>query len=481
MSVLPLMNRRQFLARTGAAALIPLLSCQHSSQKPNILFVFADQWRAQDTGYAGNTIVKTPSLDKLAAQSVNFAQAVSGCPVCSPYRASLLTGQFPVKHGLFYNDKPLNADITSMGKLFAQAGYDTAYIGKWHLNGHQPGETYRESRNRPVPAERRQGFNFWRARECSHAYMNSIYYDEQNEKKTWQGYDAIAQTKAAADYIQQHPKDNPFLMVLSWGPPHAPYHTAPHRYQELFPSTGIDIRKNVPSELHDKARKDIAGYYGHISALDECIGNLISTLDETGLTENTIVVFTSDHGDMLYSHGQIKKQQPWEESVRVPFLLRYPALHGSNGRTLDTPLNTPDILPTLLALASIDIPDSVQGDDLSGYIKGIAVENKEFALLSCPVPFHQWNYHRGGREYRGLRNKSFTYVRDLNGPWLLFDNQNDPYQLNNLVNNSKYSQLVRELDKKLDARLAAIGDEFLPGPVYMQRWNYHWDGEDAPA
>ncbi len=476
-----LMNRRQFLARTGATALLPLLSCKQSARKPNIVFVFADQWRAQDTGYAGNPIVRTPHLDALAANSVNFTQAVSGCPVCSPYRASLLTGQFPVSHGIFYNDKPLNADITSMGKLFAQAGYDTAYIGKWHLNGHQPGETYRESRDRPVPAGRRQGFEFWRVRECTHAYMNSFYYDEQNEKKVWQGYDAIAQTHTAAEYIQQHPKDTPFLMVLSWGPPHAPYHTAPHRYNTLFSSTDIDLRQNVPPELQDKARKDLAGYYSHIAALDDCMGNLISVLDETGLAENTILVFTSDHGDMLYSHGQIKKQQPWEESVRVPFLLRVPALHDSRGKRLDVPLNTPDILPTLLSLAGIEIPDSVQGDDLSGHIKGTATESKEFALLSCPVPFHQWNYHRGGREYRGLRNKFFTYVRDLNGPWLLFDNQNDPYQTNNLVNDSQYARLVQELDTKLDARLAAIGDEFLPGPLYMDRWNYHWDGNDAPA
>ena len=477
----PVMNRRQFLARTGAAALLPLISCTPSAQKPNIVFIFADQWRAQDTGYAGNPIVRTPHLDELATNSVNFTQAVSGCPVCSPYRASLLTGQFPVSHGIFYNDKPLNADITSMGKLFAQAGYDTAYIGKWHLNGHQPGETYRESRNRPVPAGRRQGFEFWRVRECTHAYMNSFYYDEQNEKKVWQGYDAIAQTHSATEYIQQHPKDKPFLMVLSWGPPHAPYHTAPHRYQELFSPSDIDLRQNVPPELQDKARKDIAGYYSHIATLDDCIGNVISTLNETGLAENTIVVFTSDHGDMLYSHGQIKKQQPWEESVRVPFLLRVPALHDSQGKTLDVPLNTPDILPTLLSLAGIEIPDSIQGDDLSGHIKGTATEHTEFALLSCPVPFHQWNYHHGGREYRGLRNKSFTYIRDLNGPWLLFDNQNDPYQLNNLVHNSHYSRLVEELDSKLADRLAAIGDEFLPGPVYMDRWNYHWDGNDAPA
>lgn len=481
MSDCTVMNRRQFLAKTGAAALLPLLSCTATAKKPNIVFVFADQWRAQDTGYGGNKIVRTPHLDDLAAKSINFTQAVSGCPVCSPYRASLLTGQFPVSHGIFYNDKPLNANITSMGKLFARAGYDTAYIGKWHLNGHRPGETYRESRNRPVPAGRRQGFEFWRVRECTHAYMNSFYFDEHDEKKVWQGYDAIAQTQAAAEYMQQHPQDNPFLMVLSWGPPHAPYHTAPHRYQELFSPSDIEIRKNVPLEWHDKARNSIAGYYSHIAALDECMGNLLTTLDETGLAENTILVFTSDHGDLLYSHGQIKKQQPWEESVRVPFLLRYPALHNSLGKTLDVPLNTPDILPTLLSLAGIDIPDSVQGDDLSGYIKGTLTESKEFALLSCPVPFHQWNYHRGGREYRGLRNKSFTYVRDLNGPWLLFDNQNDPYQLNNLVDHSQYSQLVEELDAKLDARLAAIGDEFLPGPVYMDRWNYQWDGNDAPA
>jgi arylsulfatase A-like enzyme len=242
----------------------------------------------------------------------------------------------------------------------------------------------------------------------------------------------------------------------------------------------IFLRPNVPEQLREKAREELAGYYAHIAALDDCIGDLLETLKECGVEENTIFVFTSDHGDMLYSQGQTKKQKPWEESVHIPFLLRYPAVHGKTGRTIDMPINTPDIMPTLLGLSCIAVPESVEGRDFSGVVKGTHLPDNDAALIICPVPFHQWSYQRGGREYRGVRTRRYTYVRDLKGPWLLYDNQADPYQLKNLCNEPAYTKVQQELEKILFRKLKETNDKFLPGSEYMAKWNYQWDGNDAP-
>ena len=241
----------------------------------------------------------------------------------------------------------------------------------------------------------------------------------------------------------------------------------------------IFLRPNVPESLKEKARQDLAGYYAHIAALDDCIGDVLDTMKECGIEKNTIFVFTADHGDMLYSQGQTKKQKPWDESVRIPFLIRYPAVNGKSGRVIDMPINTPDIMPTLLGLSGIAVPESVEGRDFSGVIKGTQPPDNDAALIMCPVPFHQWNYKHGGREYRGVCTRRYTYVRDLKGPWLLYDNQADPYQLKNLCNDPSYVKVRQELEKILSRKLKETNDQFLPGSEYMKKWNYKWDGNDA--
>ena len=470
-------SRRQFLRTaavgTASVALTRQLSWaegsaeNHPAGRPNLVFIFADQWRAQATGYAGNKDVRTPNLDRLAKQSVNFSNAVSGCSVCSPYRASLLTGQYWLTHGIFYNDKPLNPDAVTIGKVYRRAGYKTGYIGKWHIDGH--------GRSAFIPEERRQGFEFWKVCECTHNYNHSLYYADTSVKQYWDGYDTVAQTYEAQQYIHRHANKSPFVLFMSWGPPHAPYHTAPEKYRDMFDPAGISIHPNVPESLKEKAREELAGYYAHIAALDDCIGVILDTLKECRIEENTIFVFTSDHGDMLRSHGQTKKQKPWDESVRIPFLLRYPAVHGKSGRTIDMPINTPDIMPTLLGLSGIAIPKSVEGRDFSGVIKGTQPPDNDAVLIMCPVPFHQWSYQRGGREYRGVRTRRYTYVRDIKGPWLLYDNQVDPYQLKNLCNDPEYSPIQQKLETILSRKLKETNDKFLPGPEYMAMWNYQWD------
>ena len=336
-------------------------------EQPNVVYVFADQWRAQDAGYAGNRQVRTPHLDRLAAQSINFTHAVAGIPVCCPARATLLTGQHALTHGVFVNDVHLAEGAVSMGKLFKAAGYDTAYVGKWHVDG--------RGRSNYIPPESRQGFDYWKALECTHSYNSSKYFAADSDQPSkWQGYDAIEQTKDVQAFIRnrKHAGEDaaPFLLVLSWGPPHAPYDTAPEAYRRLYDADAIELRPNVPPQLAEAAREWIAGYYAHCTALDDCLGALLQTLQEEGLAEDTLFVFTSDHGDMLGSQGEVKKQRPWEESIRVPFLLRWPRRFGWEGCKVDALLDTPDILPTLLSLCGIPIPGTVEGQDFAATIEG---------------------------------------------------------------------------------------------------------------
>jgi arylsulfatase A-like enzyme len=356
-----------------------------------------------------------------------------------------------------------------LAEVFKAHSYDTAYIGKWHLDG--------PYRSNYIPPERHKGFDYWKVLGCTHDYNNSYYYvDDDDTHHTWEGYDAIAQTRDAQQHIRNHNGENPFLLVLSWGPPHAPYETAPEKYRQMYNPSTIQLRPNVPDWIAQDAREWIAGYYAHCTALDDCLGNLRQTLKETGLEENTIFIFTSDHGDMLGSQGMDKKQKPWDESIRIPFLLHYPALFGKEGRQLGAPFDMPDVMHTLLGLCDLPIPNTVEGVDFSHYLQhGGDDPSGGAALLACYYPYSQWSVAKGGRDYRGVRTNRYTYVRTHQGPWLLYDNETDPYQLNNLVNQPDYANIQQQLETQLQQKLDHLGDEFSPGLDYVQQWGYPLD------
>ncbi len=435
--------------------------------KPNVLIVIADQWRAQAFGFAGDPNVKTPNMDKLSTQGACFTNAVSGLPVCSPMRATMLTGQRPLTHGVFLNDVPLNPEAVTIGKVFAKNGYDTGMVGKWHIDG--------RGRSIWIPRDRRQGFDYWKVLECTHNYNASPYYADSNEKQVWKDYDAQAQTNDVCEYLRAHQKgEKPFIMFLAWGPPHNPYESAPAKYRELYKPENMKLRENVPADKQGATRKDLAGYYAHCSALDDCMGQLMQTLQETGLADNTILMFTADHGDMLGSQGQQRKQRPWDESIRVPMMIRWPK-GGIKPGKVTSPMNIEDIMPTLLGLNGIAIPSSVEGLDYSGYARGGADPGDGATVIQCPNPFGEWIRSSGGREYRGVRNARYTFVRDLQGPWLLYDNETDPYQMNNLVNKPASAKLQSEMDALLAKKLKERGDEFKPGADYLAKWNYKVD------
>ena len=435
--------------------------------KPNVVFLLTDQWRLQALGYAGNAQVRTPNIDRLAEESLNFRHAISGYSVCCPWRASFLTGQYPLTHGVIINDVPISSDPVGLGDAFKQEGYNTAFIGKWHVNSH--------GRSNYIPPERRLGFDYFKALECSHDYYRSAYYaNDDPTLRYWDGYDVFAQAEDAQAYIKSQTAEQPFLLVLSLGPPHDPYETAPRAFRDMYDAQDIDLRPNVPADVAESAREDIAGYYAHCTAIDKSVGDIVKTLDECNLKDDTVLVFASDHGDMLGSQGLQRKQKPYDESIRVPFLLRYPAKYGNEGRSVGPFLNAHDIMPTLLGVCDLPIPESVEGRDISKELDRPA-DKRDGALLACFHPFGEWNRKNGGIEYRGIRTARYTYSRNLAGPWLLFDNEADPYQQNNLVNRMECFDLQRDLDHQLQEKLDEIGDEFLSGKEYVDRWAYPLD------
>ena len=445
-----------------------VISCRNIDQtaRPNVIFILTDQWRASAFGYAGDPNVHTPNLDKFSKEAVNFSNAVSVSPVCTPYRASLLTGRFPTSTGMFLNDVYLPEEELCMAEIFKQANYNTAYLGKWHLDGH--------GRKKFVAPERRQGFDFWKGSECDHNYTNEHYYENNDTTiKHWQGYSTYAIASEANRYMEQHAQDkNPFLLFVSIGTPHFPHQSAPKEFMELYSPEKLTLPANVTDDMKEWALKELQGYYAHCTATDKAIGDIIAKIKELGMYENSIIVFTSDHGEMMGAHGYrpYMKHQAYAESAEIPFLISYPEINGNKGKIAEAPITTPDILPSLLSMCNIEIPETIEGYDISEIVKMPEKNKDRAALFMNPAPF---DIAFNDKEYRAVKTRKYTYVKSPEGPFMLFDNSKDSLQLNNLVDNAEYVEILNELDRLLIAELARIGEtEIKPREFYLKQFGF---------
>ena len=326
-----------------------------ASRQPNVLFIVADQWRAQALPTAGNRDLHAPNLERLAREGMQFNRAYAAYPLCTPSRAALITGCFPHACGVPRDDVQLTLGQPTLSGQLKEAGYRTGYIGEWRLDG-------KESPGYVPPGPRRRGFDYWAAFNRGNRFFDSVYFRDRPEPIRAAGYTPDYQTGLAVEFIEQN-KQNLFFLFLSWGPPHPP-RNPPARTAKLYMPDQLQLRGNVPTEIEARVRNEYADYYAICTALDEDLGRLLNALDKHDLAADTIVVFTSDHGDMLGSQGLEDKNLPYEESARIPLLIRYPGHLKPGIQRDDLMISNVDLMPTVLSLCGASVPGDVQGRNL---------------------------------------------------------------------------------------------------------------------
>jgi arylsulfatase A-like enzyme len=427
-------------------------------QPINLLFVLADQWRWCDLGCYVNAEVKTPNLDAFAVDGIRFEQAYATSPVCGPNRACLLTGMYPHKVGVPGNDLPLAEGAQTLGMLAKSNGHATVYVGKWHLDG-QPRSKF------TPPGKRRFGFDRWAVYNCAHDYLHPRWFEDTPQLIEVPGYEPEVQTTRMLQFLDDVRKEGkPFTAVLSWGPPHDPYQDVPAQYrnrydpdkQTLRPNAQPDVKNPLARNLN--CRRATADYRAACTALDDQFGRIIAYLKANNIYENTIVIFTSDHGDMLWSHGWLKKQNPYDESIRVPLIARIPG-EKAGGRTTDALIGTVDLLPSIAGLMGWKLPSKVDGWNLSHCFTGKRGKRRDHVLLANYVAADEAK-SQGLGAWRALRTKTHTYVEHAGGkPWMMFDNERDPYQMTNIIDEAA---ATKGWSRRLRESCSSANDPHLP-------------------
>jgi arylsulfatase A-like enzyme len=335
------------------------------------------------------------------------------------------------------------------------------------------------------PGPHRLGFDgFWAAYNFHHHYVNAYYHTNSPEKTILPGYEPDAQTDLAIEQLRHAAHaGRPLALFLSYGTPHDPWipENAPEHYLELLNEASFALPRNYCEQddpyadawatLRPHERDQLSQwmhiYYAMTANLDWNVGRLLCAIDNLGLRDDTIIVFTSDHGELFGAHGRRAKNIFYDEAVRVPLLMRWPK-HIPAGRQSDICLNTPDIMPTLLGLLDLPVPGEVEGMDLSHRVLGHEGPEPDAAFLQCTGATAAW---QDGYEWRALRDKRFTYaVYRLDQQELLFDNHQDPYQMTNLVTDPAYKSTATRFRELLRTRMIALDDTFETCTWYRDHW-----------
>lgn len=432
-------------------------------RRPNVIWVFGDQHRGQAMSCAGDPNVNTPNIDRLAAEGVWFREAMMGFPLCCPARGSLLTGRYP-HHCVPAHQAPMPPDSTTIAHPFNDAGYRTAWIGKWHLDGFQ--EATGRVALHHVPRDRRGGFHTWIGYENNNAqfdcYVHGHDGDREVELAKLPTFETDALTDVFMDWIERN-ADEPFFAALSVQPPHDPY-TAPPAWMGRHNPATLELRPNVPDvdSVTEPARRELAGYYALIENLDWNLGRIREKLEQLGLTDETYIVFFSDHGDQHGSQGHFRKMTPYEESIRVPFIIGGPCRYHYNLRHVRPGLiNHVDVAPTTLGLAGLDAPPSMAGFDYSGEARHDRRrhDTPTSAYLQCVTP--TGHGPSVDRPWRGVVTRDgWKYVALQGQPYLMFNLNEDPFEQVNLAHHAHAAAKRRELNDLTRQWIEATGDAF---------------------
>ncbi len=470
------MRRRDFLRISGAAAAgLVLSSCKSifpqnagslygQQDGYNILFIFADQMHGFAMGCMGNPDVKTPNLDRIAAEGTLFRNTYSCYPVCTPYRGILMTGRYASQTGIVENEMAVSANERTLAAALNDGGYRTSYIGKWHLGGKD---------NIAVPPQLRAGFTDFIGYQCYNDFLDQVwFFDENGSKIDCKKHRTDATTDIAIERLEKI-KDKKFAMFVSYQNPHYPEQPL-KEYENMYADIKITRRPNCQDidpytrtfspprtaendPVYKKYNKNIDTYlklyYAMITQLDHNIGRLLNKLQELGLEQKTVVVFTSDHGDMQGSHGLKNKNIFYEESVRVPLIVKVPG--SPKGIVSDELVSSVDLFPSILDYASLPKEKSAEG------ISFVPLTMGKKQKLAEAV------FSEGGdvpKSEGGPKNKVWLMIREQRyklavtkddfKPTHLFDLEKDPYEMNNLLedkNNTEIKVICERLQDRIKA------------------------------
>ena len=467
------------------SALLASTVSMANTKTPNVVFILADQWRGNAIGYLNKEPVQTPNLDQLAQEGIHFTQAVSGYPVSSPARGMLMTGRYPTKSGVPANCNSQTApygvemskDSRCWSDVLADHNFDLAYIGKWHLDApYKPYiDTYNNrgkiAWNEYCPTDSRHGFSHWIAYGTYDYHLKPMYWKNEAPRDDYYYVDEWGptyETNEGIKYIENkngkyRDASKPFALVLSYNPPHTGYDLVPDKYKVIYKDLDVEKAANKPNippkgtKHGDFFRKNLPDYYACMTGVDHEIGRVIQSLKEQGLYDNTILVFTSDHGDQMGINDCIGKNIYYEASMHIPLILSWP--NKLKPRQDSLLISFEDLNPTLTSLVGLQthIPKEVQTFDLSEQIlNGTAKEG-----LIQPYFYVDFKDFKNG--WRGLRTERYTYaVHAKEGDIIetvLYDRLKDPYQLEN--SNSKQKEVSNKLNKNLIEWLHQIDDPFI--------------------
>jgi N-acetylglucosamine-6-sulfatase len=452
---------------TVLLALTSLPAPSVAADKPNIVFVLVDDLRYDAMSCAGHPFLKTPHLDALAEAGVRFRNAFVTTSLCSPSRATFLTGLYAHHHKVLDNATLMNPNLPTFPKLLQQAGYKTAFFGKWHMGG---------STDKPRP-----GFDHWASFRGQGSYVKNRF-NIDGEHKVIEGYISDVLTDMAADWLRAN-HDGPFMVYLSHKAVHGWFKPAP-RHEDLYTDQTIELppssldtpenryrkpawvleqrqswhgvddayfkRKSLDTVMHD--------YYRAIHAVDESVGRLVDVLREIGVYENTLFLFTSDNGFLWGEHGLIDKRCMYEESIRIPMIMTYPA-RFQGGRTLDPLVLNIDVAPTFLEVAGVDVPPTVQGQSFL-----TLPENPDQPWRTSFLYEYFWEkaFPETPTMF-GVRTDRYKYIQ-YHGVWAtheLYDLEKDPHEIHNHISTSRRKKVTvdpeyRDIYKKLRQELGRL-------------------------
>ncbi len=401
---------------------------------PNLLFVFADQWASWAVGHK-NEHIKTPNIDSFYNESVFFENATTACPLCSPYRASLFTGKYPVKTGVYGNCMTgypiaLDKDELCFSDILDKNDYDTGYIGKWHLD--EPESNFCK---KPLSGatgwdaytpqgKGRHHFRYWHSYGAADKHLNQHYWQDSPVQITTNKWSAEYEVDKAIEFLNEK-REKPFALFISWNPPHPPFDKVPQKYLDMYDTVPLqdtyDGKEayNHTGEQGALTKEDLLfktrAYYSAITGIDEQFGRLVQYLKDTTKYDKTVIVLTSDHGEHMGSHNLVGKHTWYEESIAVPLYIRYPAALSPHVNNVC--INTVNLMPTLLSLLEIQDTSIDSAKDLLPYICTDEKREDDYSFLSAYISrdiFIESCAKQGIKPYdmgwRAIRDKRYTYV-----------------------------------------------------------------------